>query len=86
MLLISKEMDANELWPSNSSARVSSTTQWGGDLNKSTHPLGGWEVHTLGMGSKLMSKMGYVAGQGLGRSSDGIRNPITAQVYTLYLI
>lgn len=41
-------------------------------------PLGAWEKHTKGIGSKLMEKMGYVWGQGLGAKGDGRLEPIEA--------
>ena len=40
----------------------------------------GWEAHTKGVGSKLMSQMGFVVGQGLGRHSGGRTEPVEAQV------
>lgn len=40
----------------------------------------GWEVHTRGMGSRLLAKMGYEFGKGLGRHSDGRVEPIHAVV------
>ncbi|XP_055846052.1 zinc finger CCCH-type with G patch domain-containing protein isoform X2 [Episyrphus balteatus] len=43
-------------------------------------PLGEWEKHTKGIGSKLMSKMGYITGTGLGWNGEGIITPISAQV------
>ncbi|XP_075151467.1 zinc finger CCCH-type with G patch domain-containing protein isoform X2 [Haematobia irritans] len=43
-------------------------------------PLGEWEKYTKGIGSKLMSKMGYVYGTGLGTRGNGIITPITAQI------
>lgn len=36
----------------------------------------GWEVHTRAIGSKLLTKMGYEFGKGLGRHSDGRVEPI----------
>lgn len=45
-----------------------------------TQPLGSWEKHTRGIGSKLMAKMGYVYGTGLGSNGRGIITPVTAQI------
>lgn len=42
--------------------------------------LGEWEKHTKGIGSRIMQKMGYVVGAGLGCRGEGIVVPIGAQV------
>uniref|UniRef100_A0A1E1XB38 Zinc finger CCCH-type with G patch domain-containing protein n=1 Tax=Amblyomma aureolatum TaxID=187763 RepID=A0A1E1XB38_9ACAR len=43
-------------------------------------PLGAWEKHTKGFGSKLMEKMGYVWGQGLGIRGNGRTEPVEAVI------
>ncbi|XP_055609382.1 zinc finger CCCH-type with G patch domain-containing protein [Uranotaenia lowii] len=42
--------------------------------------LGEWEKHTRGIGSKIMQKMGYVVGAGLGSRGEGRVVPVCAQV------
>ncbi|KAK6195206.1 hypothetical protein SNE40_000680 [Patella caerulea] len=47
---------------------------------KTTAKLGEWEEHTKGIGSKLMIKMGYIIGQGLGKNGDGKAEPVPIQL------
>lgn len=49
-------------------------------LNPVCEKLGDWEKYTKGVGSKLMQKMGYVIGTGLGRRSEGRIEPVSAVV------
>ncbi|XP_034394043.1 zinc finger CCCH-type with G patch domain-containing protein [Cyclopterus lumpus] len=42
--------------------------------------FGGWEAHTRGIGSKLMLKMGYEYGKGLGKMQEGRLEPVMAVV------
>ncbi|NXS95754.1 ZGPAT protein, partial [Jacana jacana] len=42
--------------------------------------FGGWEAHTRGIGSKLLVRMGYQFGKGLGKNSEGRVEPVQAVV------
>ncbi|NXP47674.1 ZGPAT protein, partial [Heliornis fulica] len=42
--------------------------------------FGGWEAHTRGIGSKLLVRMGYEFGKGLGKNCDGRVEPVQAVV------
>ena len=44
--------------------------------------FGNWEKHTTGFGSKMLQKMGWTRGKGLGSSGEGIVNPVKAVKHT----
>ncbi|KAI3814658.1 hypothetical protein L1987_14301 [Smallanthus sonchifolius] len=46
------------------------------DQTASSSSYGAFEMHTTGFGSRMMAKMGYVDGNGLGKDGTGIAEPI----------
>ncbi|XP_056457615.1 zinc finger CCCH-type with G patch domain-containing protein [Gadus chalcogrammus] len=52
----------------------------GDPTTTSSADFGGWEAHTRGIGSRLMLKMGYEYGKGLGKQQEGRVEPVMAVV------
>ncbi|XP_003366553.1 tuftelin-interacting protein 11, partial [Trichinella spiralis] len=50
------------------------------DTGPTGQRFGDWERHTKGIGWKLLKKMGYEPGKGLGKQSQGIAEPVKAVV------
>ena len=50
-------------------------------IDPTSEKLGGWEIYTRGIGSKLMEKMGYIFGTGLGKSKEGRIEPVPTIIY-----
>lgn len=79
----SSEEGASEMCPLPSEAREEDASvpviAWMPNESAS-FPLGLWEKHTKGIGSKLMEKMGYVWGEGLGIRGNGRTEPVEAVI------
>ena len=50
-------------------------------IDPTSEKLGGWEIYTRGIGSKLMEKMGYIFGTGLGKAKEGRIEPVPTIIY-----
>ncbi|XP_011033482.1 PREDICTED: uncharacterized protein LOC105131955 [Populus euphratica] len=48
------------------------------EKHSKTPSFGAFEKHTKGFGSKMMTRMGFVEGKGLGKDSQGIVSPLVA--------
>ncbi|KAI8816803.1 G-patch domain-containing protein [Fimicolochytrium jonesii] len=42
--------------------------------------MGAWEVHTKGIGARLLAKMGYEPGKGLGKDAQGMIRPVEVSI------
>ncbi|KAL3747866.1 hypothetical protein ACJRO7_016648 [Eucalyptus globulus] len=50
----------------------------GASVRRTPQSIGAFDRHTKGFGSRVMAKMGFVKGMGLGKDSHGIVNPLAA--------
>lgn len=59
------------LWPSLQGGNFKPSQKGFAGGTKSFMDFGSWERHTKGIGQKLLQKMGYVPGRGLGKNAQG---------------
>lgn len=71
------KMSVKPVWHHNTHSSASSVSKHR-SRKMDKEPIGEFENHTKGFGSKMMSKMGFVPGTGLGKDGQGIVNPLTA--------
>ena len=78
-----READAKARREAQGGAAAGAGRARGGASARQPHaaaPLAAFEAHTRGIGSKLLEKMGYKAGQGLGRDGTGIAEAIQTKL------
>ncbi|KAK3533484.1 hypothetical protein QTP70_023368 [Hemibagrus guttatus] len=61
-------------------AKVLNSSKEEGTVTANSAEFCGWEAHTRGIGSKLLLKMGYELGKGLGKTLSGRVEPVQAVV------
>ncbi|KAI9558076.1 hypothetical protein GHT06_014829 [Daphnia sinensis] len=80
---VQQQLEGGEILEINNNPVSSSTSAENAASESRTNPLGEfgeWEKHTKGIGAKLLLKMGYKPGYGLGKSLQGRSQPVEAKV------
>ncbi|KAJ4846798.1 hypothetical protein Tsubulata_014115 [Turnera subulata] len=71
-------VDFSNVSPNGDSVKSKPESSKPSGKHANSQSFGAFEKHTKGFGSKMMAKMGFVEGTGLGRDSQGITNPLVA--------
>lgn len=72
--------DEKEEWSESESGTESVDEEVIRANNRIARNFGIWQEHTTGFGAKMMKKMGYVEGQGLGLKGEGRVDPVEAHL------
>lgn len=70
--------DEEEEWSESDREQDEIRIEDGVIMDRAKDTFGGWQVHTKGFAAKMMKKMGYVEGQGLGLYGEGQVEPVQA--------
>lgn len=71
LVLFCVSLSPTIIWPSLQGGNFKPSQKGFAGGTKSFMDFGSWERHTKGIGQKLLQKMGYVPGRGLGKNAQG---------------